>query len=154
MKFLSFLGLMIAATFVVACTPNVSPDSYSVGAVGQVNRVVRGKVISARLVQISGTQTGVGAGAGAAAGAVGGSFVGGNIRSNVVGAIGGAVVGGVAGALLEEGASRQKGMEYVIETENGAILTVVQGEDEALSIGQNVLVMYGSRSRVIADTSR
>jgi outer membrane lipoprotein SlyB len=154
MKVFSILALTAAIAFGVACTPNVSPDSYSVGAVGQVNRVVRGKIISARPVQIAGTQTGVGSGAGAAAGAVGGSFVGGDIRSNVVGAIGGAVVGGVAGALLEEGASRQKGMEYVVETENGAVLTVVQGEDAALIVGQNVLVMYGSRSRVIADPSR
>ncbi len=45
-------------------------------------------------------------------------------------------------------------MEYVVETENGAVLTVVQGEDAALIVGQNVLVMYGSRSRVIADPSR
>jgi outer membrane lipoprotein SlyB len=154
MKVFSLFALTAAITSGVACTPNVSPDSYSVGAVGQVNRVVRGKIISARPVQIAGTQTGVGAGAGAAAGAVGGSIVGGDIRSNVVGAIGGAVVGGVAGALLEEGASRQKGMEYVVETENGAVLTVVQGEDVPLTLGQNVLVMYGARSRVIADPSR
>ena len=143
---------VLLITMLAACHPNVSPDSYSLGSVGQVNRAVRGTVISTRLVDISGT-SGVGATAGALGGAVGGSAIGSGARSNIAGAIGGAIVGGVAGAVIEEGATQQKGMEYTVETENGALLTIVQGVDTPLSVGQKVIVLYGSKSRVIADTS-
>lgn len=141
------LGLMLPLSG--GCTPNVSPDSYAVGNVGQVNRVVRGTVISARSVELSGTESGVGAGAGALAGGVGGSAIGGGPRENILGAIGGAVAGGIAGALVEEGATQQKGMEYVVETDNGALFTTVQGADTPLNVGQKVLIIYGARSRVI-----
>lgn len=137
--------------FFLGCTPNVSPDTYSVGSVGQVNRAVRGEIISVRMVQISGAQSGVGATAGAAGGAVGGSMIGGNSRANLLGAIGGALVGGIAGAVAEEGTTRQAGVEYVVQAENGALLTITQGSDEFFRIGDKVLVLYGAKSRVIAD---
>jgi outer membrane lipoprotein SlyB len=147
------LGILVRlAISLCACAPNVSPDSYSVGAVGQVNRVVRGSIISARPVQVSGTQSGVGAGAGAVGGAVAGSAIGSGTRSNVLGALGGAVAGGVAGALIEEGASRQGAFEYVIQTENGALITVVQG-GAPLSTNQRVLVIYKAQAGVIEDTT-
>ena len=136
---------------VVACTPNISPDSYSVGSVGQVNRVVRGVIVSARPVDISGTQTGVGAGAGATAGGAAGAAIGGSVEANIVGAVAGALVGGIAGAAIEENATQQTGMEYIVEAENGALITLVQGDEEPLSAGQKVMVIYGARARVIAD---
>lgn len=150
MRAISAAAMLLALS---ACTPNVSPDSYAVGTAGQVNRVVRGKVINARQVDLSGTQSGVGAGAGALAGGVGGSYIGGGTRSNIVGAIGGAVAGGIAGAVAEEAATRQKGVEYIVETENGSLITIVQGADAPLSVGDRVLVLYGTRSRIIPDTS-
>ena len=39
----------------VGCAQNISPNSYSVGSVGMVNRTIAGTVISARGVDISGT---------------------------------------------------------------------------------------------------
>jgi outer membrane lipoprotein SlyB len=145
--------VLIAAFALFGCQPNISSDTYSVGSVGQVNRVIRAKVLSARTVNISGTQSGVGAGAGAVAGGVGGSAMGNNARSGIVGAVGGAVVGGIIGAVAEEAASQQKGIEYVVETENGALMTIVQGVDPVLSEGQRVLVVYGQKSRIIADNT-
>ncbi|MCW2245741.1 outer membrane lipoprotein SlyB [Azospirillum fermentarium] len=142
-------ALVAGAT--AACAPNMSPDSYAAGAVGQVNRTVRGVVVSARPVAIGGTQSGLGAGAGAVAGGVAGSAIGGNARANVIGAVGGAVIGGIAGAMAEDAATRQSGMEYVVQTENGALLTVVQGASPVLAPNQKVLVIYGARSRVIPD---
>lgn len=146
-----FGALSILCFNVAACTPNISPDSYAIGAVGQTNRAVRGVIVSAREVDISGSRSGVGGAAGAASGGVGGSAIGSSVRGNVVGAIGGAVVGGVIGSAIEEGSSAQKGMEYVVETENGSLITVVQGIDQPLSAGRKVIVLYGSRARVIPD---
>lgn len=144
---LAALGLL------TSCTPNVRPDSYSVGSVGQVNRTVGGVIVSARLVSIDGSRGG-GAMAGGAAGAVAGSQLGGSDAAGAVGAIGGLVVGAIAGAALERGATATQGAEYVVETTNGNLMTVVQGPEPMLSPGQKVLVLYGSPARVIADPRR
>lgn len=140
-----------AIALLSGCASNISPQTYSVGSVGQVNRTVSATVVSAREVDVAGT-TAVGGGAGTAAGAVVGSAAGGNnSRGNIVGAIGGAVVGGLAGSAIEANATKQKGMEYVVETENGNLMTIVQGTDPIFAAGQKVLVLYGSPSRLIAD---
>lgn len=144
------ISILLAALLLSACAPNVRPDSYGVGSVGQVNRTVAGVVVSARLVDIDGSQGG-GAAAGAGIGGVAGSSLGGSGRANAVGAIGGAVVGAIAGAAAERGASHTKGMEYVVQTDNGNLMTVVQGADPVLPKGQHVLLLYGSPSRVIVD---
>lgn len=148
---LLLLSALGACAVLAACAPNISPDSYAAGSVGQVNRTVRGVVISARPVAIGGSQSGLGAGAGAVAGGAAGSSMGSGPRGNIVGAVGGALVGGLVGAMAEEAATRQDGMEYVVQTDNGALLTVVQGKEPALAVSQKVLVLYGSRSRVIPD---
>ena len=145
-----WVAIGIGASVLGGCTHNISPQTYSVGSVGQVNRTVPATVISAREVDIAGT-TGVGGTAGTAAGAVVGSAAGNNPRANIVGAIGGAVAGGLAGAAIESNATRQKGMEYVVETENGNLMTIVQGPEPIFLVKQKVLVLYGSPSRLIAD---
>ena len=149
MKMLMVLGASVLA--LAGCASSISPQTYSVGSVGQVNRTISATVISVREVNVAGT-TGVGGTAGSATGAVLGSSVGGNDgRSNVVGAIGGAIAGGIAGAAIEANATKQKALEYVVETENGNLMTIVQGNQTVFSEGQKVLVLYGSPSRLIAD---
>lgn len=150
MKALRTLVMASALLVVTACVPNVKPDSYGVGAVGQVNRSVRATIISARTVSVDGTRGG-GALAGGGAGALAGSSIGGGDRANLIGAIGGAVVGSIAGAAIERNASQQEATEYVVETSNGNLLTVVQGAGDALRVGDRVLVLYGSPARIIAD---
>lgn len=142
--------LVIVTSFLWGCAANISPQTYSVGSVGQVNRSVSGTVISAREVNVSGT-TGVGGGAGTALGAVAGSSLGGNSRDNIAGAIGGAIIGSIAGAAIESNATKQVGMEYVVETENGNLMTIVQGINPVFPEGAKVIVLYGSPSRLIAD---
>ena len=145
----SMIVVAALSASLAACAPDISPDSYSVGAVGQVNRAVGGVIVNARPVAIQGTRSGLGAGAGALAGGTAGSTVGGSSEANIIAAVGGAVIGGLAGAAVEESATRQTGMEYIVETDNGALVTVVQGGEEPLSVGQQVLVIYGARARVI-----
>lgn len=148
MKFLIVACATILA--MMGCTTNISPQAYSVGSVGQVNRTVSGIVISVRMVDITGTSR-IGGGAGTAAGAVIGSGSGDSSRGNVVGAIGGAVIGGIAGAAIEANATKQKGVEYVVETDNRNLMTIVQGADTVFEVGEKVLVLYGAPSRLIAD---
>ena len=101
-------------------------------------------------VDISGTSA-LGGTAGAAVGVTAGSALGGGVRSNIVGAVGGAVIGGIAGAAIESSATKQTGMEYVVETENGNLMTIVQGKDPLFTQGSKVLVLYGNPSRIITD---
>jgi outer membrane lipoprotein SlyB len=149
---MKIVAVIISVTLGLAgCTSNMSPGSYSVASVGQVNRSVSATIISVREVDVAGT-TGLGSGVGSATGAVIGSGAGGgNSRGNIVGAIGGAVVGGLAGAAIEAGATKQSGAEYVVETENGNLMTIVQGSEPLFTIGQKVLILYGSPSRLIVD---
>lgn len=146
------IRLLLLTTIILftGCAADISPNSYSVGSVGQVNRTVPATIVSVRDVDIQGTQ-GVGTTAGAGAGAAAGSAIGGSSRSNIVGAIGGAVIGGIAGAMTEKGITEQVGIEYVVQTSNGNLMTLVQGPKPRFSIGQNVLVLYGSPARIIAD---
>ena len=134
-----------------SCAPNISVDSYAVGSVGQVNRAVKGIIISARSVNISGTESGIGAVSGAGAGAIGGATLGGDTAGAAVGAIVGAVAGGVVGALTEKELTKQTGMEYVVKTGNGALISLVQSDDVPFKVSQRVIVVYGTRSRIIND---
>lgn len=143
-------ALLLAPFLLSACAPNVRTDSYSVGSVGQVNRTVSGSVISVRSVSIDGSRGG-GAAAGGAIGGVAGSTMGGSSEAAVIGAIGGLVIGAIAGAAAERSVSNTTGLEYVVQTENGNLMTVVQGPDPVFEVGHSVLVLYGSPSRVIAD---
>lgn len=146
----SIAGACIALAALAGCASNISPTSYSVGSVGQVNRTVAAKVISVRPVDIAGT-TGAGGTAGGALGATMGSGIGHGDRANVAGAIAGAVVGAVAGAAIEQGATRQSGFEYVVQTENDNLMTIVQGANPTFAVNDKVLVLYGSPARLIQD---
>lgn len=147
------VGLLLLPLLLAGCAPNVRTDSYSVGSVGQVNRTVSGEIVSVRPVVIDGTRGG-GAAAGGAIGGVAGSTVGGSGEAAAIGAIGGLVIGAIAGAAGERAASKTTGLEYVVQTENGTLMTVVQGPDPVFEVGRAVLVLYGSPSRVIADPRR
>lgn len=146
---LALIALSLTA-LIAGCANTTNPNTYSVGSVGQVNRSVSGIVISARPVNIN-TNTGIGAGVGGAAGAVAGSSIGGGARANALGAIGGAVIGAIAGSAVEQSGANQPGMEYVISTANGSLLTVAQGVDPRFQENDRVIILYGNPSRVIKD---
>jgi len=144
------VSLVVAITLLAGCASNISPNAYAPSSVGQVNRSIAATIISVRDVDVSGT-SGTGATVGVAAGATAGSAIGGGARSNILGAIGGAVIGGLAGAAAEASATKQTAVEYVVQTSNGNLMTIVQGSDPRFEEGYSVLVLYGSPSRIIAD---
>lgn len=142
--------LLLASTFLAGCANTTNPSTYSVGSVGQVNRSIAGTVISARPIQID-ANTGTAGGVGGVAGAIAGSSIGGGTRANTLGAIGGAVVGAVVANAIEQNASKREGMEYVITTANGSLLTIAQGLEPTFTEGEKVIVLYGNPARVIKD---
>lgn len=147
MKQIALLAILLA---VVGCANTTDPSTYSAGSVGQVNRSVPGTIISARSVKIN-MNTGTGGAIGGVAGAVAGSSIGGGSRANALGAIGGAVAGALVGSAVEQSGSQQGGMEYVVSTLNGTLLTITQGSDPRLQENDKVIILYGSPARVIRD---
>jgi outer membrane lipoprotein SlyB len=76
-------------------------------------------------------------------GGVAGSGVGGG-RGQIVGGVLGAVVGGVGGAAVEEGATRQPGIEVTVRLDSGRMIAVTQAADEQFKVGERVRILSGS----------
>lgn len=148
-----YLPIVLAAVAVAGCQPGPSANTYSRNQTMQTANVQKGKIVSFRTVEYSGTKSGVGAGAGAVAGGVAGSFIGGGWRSNALGAVGGAVAGGVAGSAAEEAITSGQAVEFIVQLDNGQTIAVVQKNEDNLAAGERVMVLQGGSTRIIRDTS-
>lgn len=146
-KYLMLLSIPLMLS-VCGCTSDIGANDYSVAGTGEVNRALKGTVLSVRQVSVK-SDNGAGTLIGAAAGGVAGSAIGGDDTAHILGAIGGAVLGGVAGDAAQGALSKQSGYEYVIQLDNGNLVTVTQGTDILLTPGQKCLVLYGKQARVI-----
>ncbi|TAK76526.1 MAG: hypothetical protein EPO11_04125 [Gammaproteobacteria bacterium] len=148
------LTLFITCTLFLSisgCGQNLSTNTYESSDVGVASKVKKGTIIAKRPVDID-NSTGVGGLAGAGAGAAAGSMIGGNTAVNIISAIGGAVIGGVAGHAAEKGLSHHQGYEYIIQLDKGSTISVVQSAEETIfNVNQHVLVIYGSKTRIVAD---
>ena len=152
---------LAAALATSGCVHQTSPNSYDPYAVGQAAYTEMGVIRSTRPVQVQNDRpggSGVGAALGGFAGAVAGSQIGPSSYSHrghrhgytsaasVVGTIGGAIVGGLIGAAIEQDLSRQTATEYVVQMDDGALITIVQGA-QPLAPGQRVFVQTPNRGR-------
>jgi len=142
---------LAAMVLLSGCVTPQAPNTYSRQQMGREGTVERGEILTLREVEISGSNTGLGAGAGAAAGATAGSYVGGDFRTNIIGAIGGAVVGGLAGAVVEEGATQAKATEFLIRKDNGDTVVIVQSNADALAVGDRIMIIRMDRVRIVRD---
>ena len=128
-KFVIALILPVMAVL-AGCASQIGANQYDSAAVGSVNRARAGTI----------------------AGGVAGSQIGKGSTAGVLGAVGGALVGGAAGNLAQRGLSKQSGYEYVVQLDNGGLVTVTQGSDVLMAVGQRCMVLYGSgsdRARII-----
>ena len=143
------LSLMLPVLMLtVACTSNIGADDYAVQNVNTVQSAQIGTIISVRKVIVR-NENGGGALLGTVAGGVAGSQIGRGSTAGVLGALGGAIVGGIAGDIAQDGLSKQAGYEYVIQLQNGGVVTVTQGNDVLMTVGEKCLVIYGPQARVI-----
>jgi outer membrane lipoprotein SlyB len=132
----------LAALVLTGCPASMSGGAYSRDQARKVQEVQMATVESVREVQIEGTKTPIGPAAGAAVGGIAGSTMGSG-RGSTVGAIVGAVAGGVAGAAIEEGVTRQKGLEITVKLDNGRMIAITQAADEQFRPGERVRVLTG-----------
>jgi outer membrane lipoprotein SlyB len=160
-------GLLVVGLTMNGCAPRIGANNVSIQGVGEMSETLRGVIIAARPVTISASrqdmdnQPGAGAAIGALGGGVLGSQIGGG-RGSVVAALAGAAAGGVAGHMIGQKITDQEGMEYQIQLDRGGIVTMRQGADPVMRVGQRVMVINASKdmlnhgggnSRVIPDNS-
>lgn len=154
MKLKSIAKKILVASFISltlsGCTPSISSETCTVYGANQACRTVKGVITNCRLVKVEGCDPVAGTVTGGLAGAIAGSAIGAG-RGSVLAAIGGGLIGAGVGGAMERTLSRQWGMEYVIRTNYGDYLTIVQAPRPAFQRGQHVLVVLGPRARVIAD---
>lgn len=142
----NLLAVGVITTLLLAgCAGGLGSGDYERGQTRGVQEVQMGVVESVREVKIEGTKSGVGTAAGAVVGGVAGSHVGGG-KGQIIGGVLGAVVGGVAGAAVEEGATKQKGVEITVKLDGGRMIAVTQAaeENETFKVGERVRILSGS----------
>lgn len=147
-----FILLFIGVLLFTSCARQISTDVYASRQVGEASFTYSGVIKNLRVVVVEQGENlednGLGIAGGGIAGGVAGSAVG---KGNFFPTAAGAVVGAVAGAFVEKKLKQQNALEYVVELDNGSLMTIVQGQDQAFTVGQPVyvLVSQGGRSRII-----
>lgn len=135
-------ALLLSALVLTGCASGTGGKDYSRTQTRSVQEVQMGVVEAVREINIEGTKTPIGAGAGAVVGGVAGSTVGSG-KGSVVGAAIGAVLGGLGGAAVEEGVTRQKGVEITVKLDSGRLIAITQAADETFRVGDRVRVLSG-----------
>lgn len=151
---------------VVATSSNVPPppppaasSTYNGSVAGP------GRVVSIREIALqgggggyrsSGQGTMTGGFLGAAAGAALGGAIGQTVGSSLVGLLLGAVGGAIAGNILDGQQSGGRGIEIVVQRDDGQNVTIAQRDDGDVQLGDRVQIVQDGRgvARAVRDTSR
>jgi outer membrane lipoprotein SlyB len=141
--------LAAAALLSLGACATSSPDVVGRYDTQRMSTVIDAVVLNTRPVTVDGSQSGIGAVTGSAIGGIAGSSVGGSRDAMVVGVIG-AVIGGVIGNATERAATREEGLEILVQLRNGDRRSVVQARaTETFAAGDPViLITTGGRVRV------
>jgi outer membrane lipoprotein SlyB len=142
MKQTGYVVMIIVLLLAGGCASRQSGTVYSRSQAQQQLSVYYGTVLVVNTVTIEGTQTGLGTVAGGVLGGIAGNTVGGGhgrALATAVGAIGGALVG----SAVEEGATRQNGLELTVELDSGEVIAVVQEADDYYAVGDRVRIIRG-----------
>ena len=134
---------LLAVSSLAGCAGGIGGADYGRGQVRGEQSVRLATVMSVRQVRVEGTNSGLGTLAGAAAGGIAGNSAG-RGNGNALATVAGAVVGGLAGAAIENGSSKQEGVEITVQFDNGRLSAITQGADEAFHVGDRVMVTSGS----------
>jgi outer membrane lipoprotein SlyB len=144
-------GVSIGIALALAgCAGSMSGNVYSRERAQKVQTIEYGQVVEVRQIQIEGTKSGIGALAGGAMGGALGSGIGRGAGTTIA-VVGGAIAGAAAGAVTEEAVTKQPGLEVTVRMDNGQTLSLVQGMDPPINVGDRVKMMHNpdGSSRVI-----
>jgi outer membrane lipoprotein SlyB len=141
MKFFWGITAVLLTVVTAGCTPkSMSGDVYSRERAQKVQTVEYGEVVEVRQVLIEGTKSGLGALGGGALGGALGSGVGRGAGTTIA-VVGGAIAGAVAGSVVEEGATKQPGVEVTVRMDAGSTISLVQGVDPPVRAGDRVRIL-------------
>jgi outer membrane lipoprotein SlyB len=141
MKSIWGITAVLLTVAVAGCTPrSMSGDVYSRERAQRVQTIEYGEIIEVRQVLIEGTKSGAGTLGGGVLGGALGSGVGRGAGSTIA-VVGGAIAGAVVGSAVEEGATRQPGVEVTIRMDTGKTIALVQGIDPPVRAGDRVRVV-------------
>ena len=148
---LSRISLALCMLLLSGCAAinEFSGSRYEAASVGEVSKTDRGYVISLRKVEIKPENSAVGTALGAVGGGLLGSMFGGGDGKYLTAAAG-AVAGGFAGNAI--GSKSQQGVEYTVKLDNGSVVTITQGIEPHIAVGQRVNIIHSNkgRSRIVA----
>ena len=157
-KVTMLLSVLCCGTLLLTgCARNISANSYDARAMNGSGMISYPcKVISVRTVAVEEgdylEDNKTGTLLGAVAGGLAGNMIGGG-RGRILATGVGALAGAAGGAYAEKSLKSQNAYEYVVQLTNGSMRTVVQGMDTFLQVGQEALLIEGtrnSRPRLIA----
>lgn len=163
------LPLVLAAGLAACESGGVQPGIVHTSAVGPVaangSTVMpgsQGRVVSIREVGIKGAGGGSGNGAlmGGMLGAAGGGVLGGitsnSVGGGLVGALLGAVGGAIAGSIIDGQRGSGRGIEVVVQRDDGQKVTVAQVDDGDVQLGDRVQIVQDRQgvAKVVRDNSR
>lgn len=134
------VATLAMVTLLSGCPASMSASSYTRDQARSAQNVEYGTVQSVREVRIEGTKSGVGTLAGGAIGGLLGNEVGAG-TGRTLATIGGGLAGAAAGSAVEEGATRQRGLEITVKLDSGRTIAVTQAIDASFSPGDRVRVM-------------
>jgi outer membrane lipoprotein SlyB len=118
------ITLCFAAVLALSACTNSTSGTYSGRDVGQVIETSEGTVVSSRLVEVRGGEnSNTGALAGAAVGATTGAVVAKGQSASIAAGVIGGLIGAGAGYLIEESARSREGIEYVVQMDDGRVVT-------------------------------
>jgi outer membrane lipoprotein SlyB len=139
----------VAALSLAACATS-SPDVVQRHEAQRMSQVQDATVLSVRPVTIDGSQSGTGAVTGGVLGGVAGSTRSSG-REQAAIAVVGAVAGAVIGNTIERAATKEDGVEILVQLRNGERRAIVQGKgNEVLTPGDPViLVTSAGKTRVM-----
>lgn len=132
------------------CARQISPDVHSGRAAGEAQRTSVGVIENVRIVQIQESDTLEGNKTGQLLGGIAGGVAGarfGDGIGQVLASAAGAIAGAFIGSLAEQEIKRQPAAEYIIRTDTGEFITIVQGTEPQMAVGQRVFVQEGVRGR-------
>lgn len=172
--FIRFSAILTLLATLSGCARDLSSSMYTSDST--LSLTMEGVIISTRPVKIKNKdkmEDNVGGMlAGGAMGAAVGTGIGGG-SGNTMAIVGGAIAGGLAGAAIQGKLGEAQGIEYIVKVDTSkmkdtyfdgnaamrnvvataklnGLVTVVQGTDNPLSVGQKVYVIYSeNRTRVI-----
>lgn len=142
------LAILLSVCALASCTSDIDSSDYTTRSIGAASSSSKCRVLNVRKISVK-SDGPAGTVLGAGAGGVAGYAIGGGDTAHILGAIGGAALGGIAGNAAQKGLTSQDGFEYVVEQDNGRVITTTQGTDVLLVPGDRCLVVYGERTRII-----